>query len=151
MHTPKAATTDFARQLAASLAEKQGEEIAIIDVHSALAIVDYFVIATVRSTRQAQALAKELDQEVKHSRGRRKHNQGGMETDDSNWVLLDFDEVVVHLFLPEARTYYAIESLFADAPRIEAPVATTRPVEAAPVLKPIRRRLRLSPPADDAK
>ena len=104
-----------------------------------------------RSTRQAQALAKELDQEVKHSRGRRKHNQGGMETDDSNWVLLDFDEVVVHLFLPEARTYYAIESLFADAPRIEAPVATTRPVEAAPVLKPIRRRLRLSPPADDAK
>ena len=150
-HTPKPATTEFARQIAASLAEKQGEDIAILDVHGALAIVDYFVVATVRNTRQAQAIAKEVDLEVKHSRGKRKHNQGGMETEESNWVLLDFDEVVVHLFLPEARTYYALENLFADAPRIEAPKTVERPAEVAPIQRPARRSLRLAPPTDEAK
>lgn len=97
------------------------EDIAVLDVSGPLAIVDYFVIATVRNTRQAQAIARELDLEVKHTRGRRKRNVGGLETEDSNWVLLDFDDVVVHLFLPEARAYYGLESLWADAPRLPVP------------------------------
>ena len=81
-------------------------------------IADYFVVATVQSTRQGQALAKELDIEHKATRGRRRRNSGGMETEDSNWVLLDFDDIVVHLFLPDARVYYGLEQLWADVPRV---------------------------------
>lgn len=103
------------------LGARQVEDLQILDVSRPLPIVDYFVIGTVRSTRQAQAIARELDQEVKHWRGRRRRNTGGLETQDSNWVLLDFDDVIVHLFLPEARAYYRLENLWADAPRLPVP------------------------------
>ena len=125
--TPSPAATELAKTAAAFLLEKQAEEIAILDVSGPLAIVDYFVLATVKNTRQAQAIARELDLEVKHTRGSRKRNGGGLETEDSNWVLLDFDDVVVHLFLPEARRYYGLESLWADAPRLPLPEARKTP------------------------
>jgi ribosome-associated protein len=125
-----------ARQLALTIAQhldaKQARDIVILDVSGPLVISDFFVIATVQSTRQAQSLAKELDLESKTMRGRRRLNTGGMETEESNWVLLDFDEVVVHLFLPEAREYYGLESLWADVPRVPftpAPVTQAAPVE----------------------
>lgn len=148
--TPSPATTEFALKTAASLLAKQAEDLQILDVSSALAIVDYFVVATVKNTRQAQAIAKELDLETKAARGRRKRNTGGMESEDSNWVLLDFDDVVVHLFLPEARAYYGIESLFADAPRLPVPpAAETKPQAESAEPKPSRRRLKLFPPPDE--
>lgn len=90
----------------------------MLDVSGPLVIADYFVVATVQSTRQGQALAKELDVEHKALRGRRRRNTGGLETAESNWVLLDFDEIVVHLFLPESRAYYSLETLWADVPRV---------------------------------
>jgi ribosome-associated protein len=116
--TPKPAIRDLALQIAQRLDEKQAKDIVVLDVSGPLVIADYFIVATVQSTRQGQALAKELDLEHKAQFGRRKRNSGGMETEESNWVLLDFDEVVVHLFLPEARAYYALESLWADVPRL---------------------------------
>jgi ribosome-associated protein len=150
---PSTAATEFASHVAAFLGEKQADDIAILDVSRPLAIVDYFVIATVRNTRQAQAIAYELDFEVKHLRGRRKRNQGGLESEDSNWVLLDFDDVVVHLFLPEARAYYGLESLWADAPRLEVPPAsaTPRPVAAETRVRNGSKRLQLFQPPDGAK
>lgn len=54
-----------------------------------------------------------------------------METEESNWVLLDFDVVVVHLFLPEAREYYGLETLWADVPRVPFTPAPAAPVVAA--------------------
>ncbi|MBL9076818.1 MAG: ribosome silencing factor [Planctomycetes bacterium] len=104
--------------IAQRLDEKQAKDIVVLDVSGPLVIADYFVIATVQSTRQGQALAKELDLANKATRGRRRRNTGGLETEESNWVLLDFDDVVVHLFLPEARAYYALEDLWADVPRV---------------------------------
>ena len=118
VRTPAPAVRDLALQIAQRLDEKQAKDIVVLDVSGPLVIADYFVVATVTSTRQGQALAKELDLEHKALRGRRKRNAGGMETEESNWVLLDFDEVVVHLFLPEARAYYALEDLWADVPRL---------------------------------
>ncbi|HEB53285.1 MAG TPA: ribosome silencing factor [bacterium] len=126
---PDAATREMALTLAARLDEKQATEIRILDVSGPLVIADYFIVATVQSTRQAQSLAKELDIEHKAVRGRRKRNGGG-ETDDSNWVLLDFDDIVVHLFLPEARDYYGLESLWADVPRLPFTPAA-KPADAA--------------------
>lgn len=108
----------MALAIAQRLDEKQAKDIVILDVSGPLVIADYFVLATVQSTRQGQALAKELDLASKATRGRRRRNTGGLETEESNWVLLDFDDVVVHLFLPEARAYYALEDLWADVPRL---------------------------------
>lgn len=135
---PSEQTTAFARHVATLLQEKQAEDVAILDVSGPLAIVDYFVLATVKNTRQAQALARELAYDAKHSQGVRKRNAGGMETEDSNWVLLDFDDVVVHLFLPEARQYYGLESLWADAPRLELPAAGDAAAPAAREQRPAR-------------
>lgn len=150
MRLPSAAATDFARHVAAFLNEKQAENLVVLDVSGPLAIVDYFVVATIRSTRQSQAIAHELDLDVKHLRGRRKRNQGGMESEDSNWVLLDFDDVVVHLFLPEARTYYGLESLWADAPRLD--LTANPPVRQEPTqVRQATKKLQLFPPPDGAK
>lgn len=115
---PNPATTQLALTIAQRLSEKQAKDIVVLDVSGPFVISDYFVIATVQSTRQAQALAKELDLEIKATRGSRKRNNGGLETEESNWVLLDFDDIVVHVFLPEAREYYALETLWADVPRV---------------------------------
>lgn len=125
--TPDPAVTELALQIAQRLQAWQASEVVVLDVSGPLVIADYFVIATVASTRQAQALARELDLESKALRGRRRRNTGGLETEASNWVLLDFDDIVVHLFLPEARAYYGLENLWADVPRLPVPVAPAAP------------------------
>jgi len=126
--SPDARTRDLALTIAQRLDEKQAKDIVILDVSGPLVIADYFIVATVQSTRQGQALAKELDLEHKAMMGRRKRNTGGLETETSNWVLLDFDDIVVHLFLPEARAYYGLETLWADVPRLPfTPTAKAEP------------------------
>lgn len=132
VRVPDPATKQMALLLAQRLSEKQATDIVILDVSGPFVIADYFVVATVRSARQGQALAKELDYEHKALRQTRRRNTGGMETNESNWVLLDFDDIVVHLFLPEARAYYGLETLWADVPRLPftpAVVADAAPVE----------------------
>jgi len=114
--------------IAERLDQKQADNIMILDVSGPLVIADYFIIATVQSTRQAQSLAKEVELEHKSMRGRRRRN-GGADSPDSNWVLIDFGDIVVHLFLPEAREYYGLESLWADVPRL--PFTPTAPRTAA--------------------
>ena len=135
-NSPDADARQMALAIAQRLDEKQAKDIVVLDVSGPLVIADYFVIATVSSTRQGQALAKELDLASKQSRGRRRRNTGGLETEESNWVLLDFDDVVVHLFLPEARAYYALEDLWADVPRV--PFTPAAPAE-APARSEIRQ------------
>jgi ribosome-associated protein len=121
---PDKATSDLAIFLAERLDQRQAEDIKILDVSGPLVIADYFIIATVQSTRQAQSLAKEVEMEHKQLRGRRRRN-GASDAPESNWVLTDFGDIVVHLFLPEAREYYGLESLWADVPRL--PFTATAP------------------------
>ena len=122
--------------LAQRLSEKQATDIVILDVSGPLVIADYFVVATVRSTRLGHALAKELDYEHKELRQIRRRNTGGMETNESNWVLLDFDDIVVHLFLPEARAYYGLETLWADVPRLPFTPAVVTDTQLVEVRQP---------------
>lgn len=84
-------------------------------------ITDYFVIATARSSRQALAIARELEGAVKHQapgvRGLRRLNASGSEG-EGGWILLDLDLVVVHIFTARARALYDLENLWADVPRV---------------------------------
>jgi len=107
---------ELAQRIATLIDEKQGEDICILDVSGPLVIADLFVIASARNARHARAIAGDIVHEMKqHSRYRR--HAAGLEG-TGNWVLLDFDEVVVHIFQEDARAFYALEDLWGDVPRI---------------------------------
>jgi ribosome-associated protein len=91
-----------------------------------LVIADYFVIISARNVRHAHALGREIEFRIKQA-GRRRRNAAGAEQ-DSPWVLLDFDDVVVHLFVAETRMFYDLEGLWADAPAVPF----------TPALQPVR-------------
>ena len=140
----------MALQLAERLDQKQAVDIRILDVSGPLVIADYFVVATVQSTRQAQSLAKELDMAHKAARGRRKRN-GGSEGADTSWLLLDFNDIVVHLFLPDARDYYGLESLWADVPRLDfTPAARPETDEGPEIRQPTLDGFGAFQPLDEA-
>ncbi|MCS7086210.1 MAG: ribosome silencing factor [Bacteroidia bacterium] len=101
--------------IVAGLREKKGFDFAILDL-SALkgAVADRFVIASASSDRQAQALADSVEEFTrKHCDEKPLRVEGYAR---GEWILLDYVNVVVHIFLPRVRQFYALEDLWADAP-----------------------------------
>ena len=97
-----------------------------MDVRKLTSIFDYFVIATGTSRRQIHAMSEEIDHKLEDDLGDKRMGIEGYA--ESRWVLLDYGTVVVHLFDDETRKYFALEELWAEAPRVawqEAPVAST--------------------------
>jgi ribosome-associated protein len=94
------------------LEDKKGEDILLLDIHEVSSFADYFVICSGTSDRMLQALADAAMEQVRkeykeHSiRGRK---EGASE---NGWVLVDFGDVVLHLFSPERRKYYLLEELW---------------------------------------
>ncbi|OHB74771.1 MAG: ribosome silencing factor [Planctomycetes bacterium RBG_16_59_8] len=93
----------------------KASEIAILDVRKLTFITDFFLVATVSNERQARAIAEELSQAMR-SRGHRAINPSPRR--QAGWILMDFGDIVAHLFSPDLRKFYDIESLWADAPSI---------------------------------
>lgn len=109
------AEPDFVLFVYERLAEKRAEDIVWLDVRRVTDLADDFLIATVQNTRQAAALVEECERERK----RRDLACIGVDArPGSGWVVLDYGDLVVHLFLPEQRKYYQLESLWADARRV---------------------------------
>ncbi len=153
-HAPSAAATELALTIARFLDQRQTDDLVILDVSGPLVIADYFVVGTVQTARQATALAKELDATMKQ-RGQPRRNHDGMDGDEPTWVLRDYDDVVVHLFQTSARSFYDLESLWADVPRL--PFTPAPRAAAAEPGRPTERRtgsafriLPTEPPPDDA-
>ena len=96
--------------------DNRAKDVLVLDLRAATSLVDYFVIATAASRRQANAIASEIDQEMKR-RGDKKLGLEG--TEEGSWVLIDYGDFVVHVFAPEARVYYSLEELWGDASRID--------------------------------
>jgi len=90
--------------------------VVVLDVSSVSPLTDYFVIATGTSGRQMRAVADDL-KELGRSAGYSHHRFDGY--DSANWVLVDFVDVVIHLFTEEARHYYDLENLWGDARIVE--------------------------------
>ena len=80
-------------------------------------LFDYFVLASGTSRRQLHAMSEEIDRVLEQELGDRRLGIEGYQ--QSRWILLDYGDVVVHLFEPETRAYYAIEQLWAAAKRVE--------------------------------
>jgi len=94
----------------------KGEDIVVLDVRKISSFADYFVILSGRSTRHVQALAENLENELRSKRINTSRAEGLAE---GKWVLLDFDDVIVHIFYHEQRDFYNLEGLWHDAPRLE--------------------------------
>ena len=87
----------------------------ILQIGHLTSIADYFVICSGNSGRQVKAIAEAIQQEMAHRFG----DRGTMEGETAaNWVLLDYQDIIVHIFREEQRTYYGIENMWRDAPQI---------------------------------
>ncbi|MGB0684560.1 MAG: ribosome silencing factor [Planctomycetota bacterium] len=111
---------DSARALATRLAHEavdlKGSEIRILDVADLLYITDYFVIVTTHSQRQTRAMADALKLAAKEILGSKGQSEGDAQ---SSWMLCDFGAVVVHILTEEAREFYGLDDLWADAEEVE--------------------------------
>ncbi len=105
------------RTVVAALDGKRAQDIVVLDMASLLGIVDLFVIATGGSKRLVRTLAEEVDISLKEQ-GRRPLRVEGRDT--AEWVVLDYGDLAVHVFQPEAREFYGLERLWGDAPRISS-------------------------------
>jgi ribosome-associated protein len=112
--TPNSTLTEpaeLARRIVDLLADRQGEDIVLLDIRRIAAFADYFVIGTATNPRHLRALVDMLAKELRRD-GVRSHQEGD---EASGWVLLDFGAVVVHVFSPELRERYALEELWHEA------------------------------------
>ena len=103
----------LAKRAAELSLEKKCEEVKILDVRGLTSITDFFVIVTADSERKAKAAAEHMIDELKEDGERPAHVEG---MDAMRWILLDYIDVVVHIFMPDERGFYDLESLWSDAP-----------------------------------
>jgi ribosome-associated protein len=103
--------------LAARAADsKLGDQTVILSVGDALGITEAFVITSGGNARQVRTIADEVELQLKKADGRAPIRIEGL--DDARWVLMDYGDFLVHVFVDEAREYYDLEHLWADAPRV---------------------------------
>jgi ribosome-associated protein len=107
---------EHARVCARIAEDNRGKDILVLDLRQATPLVDFFVIITATSRRLGRAIAEEVDKEMKH-RGEFKLGIEGSE--EGRWTLIDYGDFVVHIFSAEARTYYALEEIWGDAPQLD--------------------------------
>ncbi len=84
-------------------------DIALIDISKSSSFTDFFVLATAESPLQFSALVRELEKSLKEHGADRRHHEGSK---DVGWALIDFGDIVVHVFTPELREYYRLEELW---------------------------------------
>ena len=106
----------LAKRCARLLAEKKLEDITVLQVAESIQITDYFVLATGWNGRHIRSASDHL---VKEFRDDGIHRSGNEGYQDGKWILIDFDDVVVHLFLTDQRKHYDLELLWGDCPYID--------------------------------
>lgn len=123
---PELEPREIALLAASAAADKKAEDLVVLDVASTLVITSFFVIATGRSDRQVRTIADEVADALREGAGVKPIGREGER--EGRWVLLDFGEVVVHVFQPDEREFYRLEKLWSDAPRVPLPDSVAGPV-----------------------
>jgi len=98
------------------LEDRKAQDVAVLEVIDLTVLADYFIIATGTSTTHVGALADEIEFQFKE-RGIAAHHIEGHRA--GGWVLMDYKDVIVHVFTKEAREFYSLERLWSDADRVE--------------------------------
>lgn len=116
-----ASAIDDGSQLAALIArtadEKKGEDILVLDVGDVLAIAGWFVIISASNARLVESIADDVEAAAKVELGRSPVRTEGHR--EKQWILIDYGDVVVHVFHTEMRNFYEIERLYGDVPRLK--------------------------------
>jgi ribosome-associated protein len=105
---------------------KGGEDLIALDVSQPLPLVDIFLLVTGRSERNVAAIADEVEDKLLEAGHRRLRREGRQE---SRWVLLDFGDLVVHVFHEQERVYYGLERLWKDCPVVPIELPAHTPAE----------------------
>ncbi len=103
-----------------SLDDDQAVDVVTIPLQGKSSIADHMVIASGRSTRQVASMAQKLSERIKQELGRNVRIEG---LPIADWVLIDADDVIVHLFRPEVRSFYNLERMWAFEENVAAPAA----------------------------
>lgn len=123
-------TIKFARQIADLVQNKKGYDIKILDLRKLSGVADYFVICSADADRQVKAIADEVEEKLSKNGIKCFHKEG---YDTLTWVILDYFDVMLHVFKADSRTYYNLEKLWGDAPILpleepaEKPKRVTQP------------------------
>ena len=112
--SPAAVVPDEVQAVVDALDDKRAKDIAVLDLSAVSDSLDWFVLATGESSLQLQALEEAVLERLKAA-GRRPR---GVEGPSQRWLLIDYGDLVVHLMSPEARAFYDLEGLWADAERL---------------------------------
>ena len=108
---------ELALAAARTAAENRGRDLVVLDLRELTPVFDYFVIATGTSRRQLHAISEEIDRVLQEELGDRRLRIEGYS--ESRWIVLDYGNVVIHIFDDEARSYYDLENLWAEAKRVD--------------------------------
>ena len=111
-------TFDLAQRAAEAAGEKKAIEIVILDLRGLTTITDFFVICSGASSTQVGAITDGIGAALKQTGHHPSHIEG---ISEATWVLMDYGDVVVHIFDAQTRAYYALERLWGDAPRVPVP------------------------------
>jgi ribosome-associated protein len=126
----------FAEKIADLIFNKKGYDVRIIDLRKLTTFSDFFVICSADSDTQVKAIADEVDKSLRDEGIKCWHKEGYMAL---SWVLLDYVDVVVHVFKKDAREFYNIEKLWGDAPSVDIVDPELRKKAAKPKIKTVTK------------
>ena len=106
---------ELARTAVELASEKQAEDIVMLDIRQLTGFADYFVILSAENRRQLQSLQEDIAKSLKDSGASLHHKEG---TAESGWMLLDYSDVIIHLFGVEERLYYQLDELWSEAAQV---------------------------------
>jgi ribosome-associated protein len=112
-----------ARRIAAIAQDKLAEDVVILDMRPVCVFTDFFVVASGRNTRQTKAIFGAIHEQLKHDHRLIPRAIDGER--ESDWIVADYLDVVVHVFTPETRAFYRLEDLWGDVPNVELEEAAT--------------------------
>jgi len=123
------APTERSLQLALAAArtaeDNRGQDVIVLDMRAITPVFDYFVIITGNSRRQLHAISEEIDHRLEDELGDKRMGIEGY--NESRWILLDYGNVVIHIFDEETREYYALEGFWSEAERVPLPWRSEEP------------------------
>ena len=121
---PKISAREKALLLSRVALQKKPRDPLLLDVSKSCSFADFFLILSGTSTRQTQALSSHLEETLRKE-GIRLRGIEGVET--GQWILMDYDEVIIHIFFESIRGFYDLEGLWMEAPRLSIPSSVSLP------------------------
>ena len=115
--TEQPSSRELVTLAADAIAEKKGESLTVLDLSEISPIADYFLICSGNNSRQVRSISEEIERQLKEFWDISPKSVEGLS--DANWVLMDYVDFIVHIFMPETRNFYSLERLWADATRLE--------------------------------